>query len=123
RAFSLILFFNGGMGATRGRDGLSATSFPANISNTPIEVAENLAPILFRSKRLDESSGGEGARRGGLGQIVAFESRWPGTVRTSLLTERIRSAPQGLLGGSPGKPGHVHRNGIPVGNPKGIVEL
>lgn len=123
RAFSTILFFNGGMGAMRLRDGIAATSFPANISNTPIEVVENLAPVVFRCKRLDEDSGGDGARRGGLGQIVSFESRWPGTIRTSLLTERIRIAPRGLLGGSPGKRGHVHRNGSPVANPKGVVQL
>jgi N-methylhydantoinase B len=122
-AFSMILFFNGGMGAMRDRDGLSATSFPANISNTPIEVVENLAPVLFRSKRLDEGSGGDGARRGGLGQIVSFESRWPGTIRASLLTERIRIPPRGLLGGSPGRVGHVYRNGSPVSNPKGVVQL
>jgi N-methylhydantoinase B len=123
RAFSTILFFNGGMGAMRDRDGISATSFPANISNTPLEVVENLAPVLFRSKRLDEDSGGAGARAGGLGQIVSLESRWPGTIRTSLLTERVRVAPRGLLGGSPGKPGHVFRNGAPVENPKGVLAL
>jgi N-methylhydantoinase B len=122
-SFSIILFFNGGMGAMRARDGISATSFPANISNTPIEVAENLAPLLFRSKRLSAGSGGAGATVGGLGQIVSFESRWPGTIRVSLLTERLRIPAKGLLGGSPGTVGHVHRNGRPVDNPKGIVSL
>ena len=122
-SFSSILFFNGGMGATQQRDGISAISFPANISNTPIEVTENLAPILFRTKRLDEESVGDGATKGGLGQIVAFESRWPGNIRASLLTERVRIPAKGLLGGEAGKPGHIHRNGIPVAEPKGIVDL
>ncbi len=122
-SFSTILFFNGGMGAMRGRDGMPALSFPGNISNTPIEVAENLAPILFSTKRLDESSGGGGARQGGLGQIVAFESRWPGTMRVSLLTDRVRVPAKGLLGGKAGKVGHVHKNGVPVEQTKGLVDL
>ncbi len=122
-SFSTILFFNGGMGAMRDRDGFAATSFPGNISNTPIEVAENLAPILFTAKRLDEGSGGQGAHRGGRGQVVAFASRWPGRIRVSLLTERVQLPARGLLGGRPGRPGHVHLNGRPVEHPKGMVDL
>jgi N-methylhydantoinase B len=123
RSFSTILFFNGGMGAMRDRDGPPAAGFPANISNTPIEVAETLAPIVFRAKRLDDGSGGAGARSGGLGQVIAFESRWPGQLRVSLLTDRTRVPAKGILGGSAGRPGHVHRNGVPVDTPKGVIEL
>lgn len=122
-SFSSILFFNGGMGAMQGRDGRAAISFPANISNTPIEVAENQAPILFRCKRLDASSGGRGASLGGSGQVVSFESRWPGVMKVSLLTDRVNEAPQGLLGGGPGKPGRVHVNGAPVEHAKGRIDL
>ncbi|NDH34430.1 MAG: hypothetical protein EBX67_02985, partial [Betaproteobacteria bacterium] len=50
--------FNGGMGAMQDRDGPPASGFPANISNTPIEVAETLTPILFGEKRLADGSGG-----------------------------------------------------------------
>ena len=49
-SFSTILFFNGGIGAMRDRDGRACGSFPGNISNTPIEITENLAPILFTEK-------------------------------------------------------------------------
>jgi N-methylhydantoinase B/oxoprolinase/acetone carboxylase alpha subunit len=122
-SFSSILFFNGGMGAMEGRDGRAAISFPANISNTPIEVAENQAPILFRSKRLDESSGGQGASRGGMGQVVSFESRWPGVMKASLLTDRVKEAPQGLLGGGPGKRGSVRLNGVEVEQAKGRIDI
>jgi N-methylhydantoinase B len=122
-SFSSILFFNGGMGAMQGREGRPAISFPANISNTPIEVAENQAPILFRSKRLDETSGGKGASRGGLGQIVSFQSRWPGVMKVSLLTDRVNEAPQGLLGGGAGKPGSVRLNAAPVEHAKGRIDL
>ncbi len=122
-SFSTILFFNGGMGAMRERDGPPASGFPANISNTPIEVAETLAPVLFRCKRLADGSGGEGGHRGGMGQVVAFESRWPGLMRVSLLTDRTRIPAKGILGGTPGRVGHVLCNGKPVENPKGVVEL
>jgi N-methylhydantoinase B len=123
QSFSTILFFNGGMGAMRDRDGIAATSFPGNISNTPIEVTESLAPVVFTAKRLDEGSGGDGSRAGGEGQVVAFVSRWPGIIRVSLLTERVRMPAKGLLGGGPGRTGYVHRNGMPVEQTKGMVEL
>jgi len=123
RSFSTILFFNGGTGATRTRDGMSCTSFPANISTTPVEVIENLAPLLFRAKQIAQDSGGPGRHRGGCGQLVEIESRWDGRARVSLLTERTRIAPRGLLGGLPGRTGFIRRNGSPVTETKGIVEL
>ena len=123
RAFSSILFFNGGMGAMQQRDGPPAAGFPANISNTPVEVAETLAPILFGRKELREHSGGRGHHRGGAGQSVSFQSRWPGRMRVSLLTERTRVPAKGLLGGEAGSPGHVHLNGMPVDNPKSVIEV
>jgi N-methylhydantoinase B len=123
KSFSTILFFNGGVGAARARDGLSCTSFPANISTTPVEVVENLSPLLVRVKRIAEDSGGPGQWRGGCGQVVQIQSRWPGRVRVSLLTERTRIAPRGLLGGEPGRPGFVKKNGVPVTETKGILEL
>jgi N-methylhydantoinase B len=123
RAFSTILFFNGGTGAMTSRDGFSVTSFPANISTTPVEVIENLAPLLVRIKRIAADSGGPGRQRGGCGQVVAIESRWPGLLRVSLLTERTKVPPRGLLGGMAGRAGFIHKNGVPVAETKGIVEL
>lgn len=122
-SFATIMFFNGGVGAMRGRDGASTLSFPGNVSNTPIEIAENVAPILFKAKYLDTDSGGAGAHAGGLGQVVAFESRWDGVMRASLLTERVRLPARGLAGGGPGRCGQVSRNGVPLAQAKGIIEL
>ena len=122
-SFSTILFFNGGMGAMSRRDGPPASGFPANISNTPVEIAETLAPVLFTAKRLDDGSGGAGAHRGGMGQVVSFTSRWPGRLRVSLLTDRTRIPAKGIMGGEAGRTGHVLRNGKPVENPKGVVDL
>jgi N-methylhydantoinase B len=122
-SFSTILFFNGGIGAMRDRDGRACSSFPANISNTPIEITENLAPVLFTTKRIAEGSGGEGRTRGGEGQIVAFQSRWPVPMRVSLLTERNRVPAKGLFGGDAGGLGDVRQNGQPVAHAKGVLEL
>lgn len=122
-SFSTILFFNGGMGAMRDRDGPPAAGFPANISNTPVEVAETLAPVLFHEKSLRDGSGGAGDHVGGMGQTVSFESRWEGRMRVSLLTDRTRVPAKGIMGGSPGVTGHVRLNGQPVTHPKGIVDL
>ena len=123
RSFATIMFFNGGVGAMRDQDGASTLSFPGNVSNTPIEVAENVAPIIFRSKRLLVDSGGAGTRSGGLGQVTSFESRWPGIMRASLLTERTRVPAGGLMGGAPGKLGQVRKNGTALEQAKGIIEL
>ena len=122
-SFSTILFFNGGMGAMRGRDGPPAAGFPANISNTPVEVAETLAPVVFGAKRLADESGGAGAHVGGMGQVVSMRSRWPGRLRVSLLTDRTRIPAKGILGGAPGRTGHVRVNGVDVPNPKGVIDL
>ena len=123
RAFSSILFFNGGTGAMMGQSGSACTSFPGNISNTSIEVVESLAPLLYRRKAIDVESGGNGKWKGGAGQVVHIESRWDSAARVSLLTERTRTAPQGLHGGLPGKVGFVRKNGAPIQETKGIVEL
>ena len=122
-AYSAILFFNGGMGAKMDMNGPACTSFPGNISNTSIEVVESLAPLLYRKKAIAVDSGGAGRWRGGAGQVVDLESRWPGTTRVSLLTERTRVPASGIHGGSAGKTGFVHKNGAPVPETKGIVEL
>ncbi|HXJ83705.1 MAG TPA: hydantoinase B/oxoprolinase family protein [Candidatus Methylomirabilis sp.] len=122
-SFSAILFFNGGTGAMSGRDGSHCTSFPSNIACSPAEIVESLAPLLVRGKRLAPDSGGPGTFTGGCGQIVEIESRWPGSVRVSLLTERTRAPARGLLGGQPGGLGFVRKNGIPVAETKGMLEL
>jgi N-methylhydantoinase B len=122
-SFQQITFLNGGTGATMGRDGDPCSSFPANISNTPIEIMETLTPILFEEKRIIKGSGGEGRFRGGDGQVVRIQSRWHKPISVSLLTERIRHPPRGVLGGQAGACGFVRINGLDVAQPKGIVEL
>ena len=122
-AFSTTLFFNGGTGARSDRDGIACMSFPSNVSSPPVEMVENLAPLLIRAKQIARDSGGAGRFLGGAGQIVQIESRWSGPVRVSLLTERTRAPARGLLGGLPGGLGFVKKNGTPVTETKGILEL
>lgn len=114
KPFATVLFYNGGMGATAGKDGASATSWPSNISPTPIEVAERDAPLFFRSKALRNGSGGDGLFRGGLGEEISFVSRHHEPMNIVFLTERIHVPAPGLGGGEPGACGEVLINGHPV---------
>jgi len=114
RPFATVLFYNGGMGATAGKDGASVMSWPSNISPTPIEIAERDSPLLFHRKALRPGSGGEGEYRGGLGEEICFVSRHETPLSVVFLTERIRVPAPGLAGGRAGAPGEVLINGVPI---------
>lgn len=114
RPFATVLFFNGGMGATAGKDGASTMSWPSNISHTPVEVAERDAPLHFRYKSIRQDSGGEGATRGGLGEEVCFVSRHREPLSIVFLTERMVVPAPGLGGGEAGARGEVLVNGRPI---------
>lgn len=111
KPFATVLFYNGGMGATIGKDGASVMSWPSNISPTPIEIAERDSPLLFRYKRLRPGSGGQGRFRGGLGEDVCFVNRHSGPLSVVFLTERIVVPAPGLGGGQDGECGAVLING------------
>ncbi|MBI1734943.1 MAG: hydantoinase B/oxoprolinase family protein [Candidatus Rokubacteria bacterium] len=106
-----MFFLNGGLGAAAHRDGPAALSFPSNVSNTPVEIMETVAPVRVRHKRLVPDSGGAGRSRGGLGQTVAFENLSPRPLTVSFLAERTRFAATGLFGGRPGALGAVTIDG------------
>lgn len=107
KPFATVLFFNGGMGATAGKDGASVMSWPSNISCTPVEVAERDSPVFFRYKALRPDSGGAGRFRGGLGEEVCFVSRHPTPLNIVFLTERIQVPAPGVGGGESGACGEV----------------
>jgi N-methylhydantoinase B len=72
-----------------------------NTMNTPIEALEAYLPLRFEAYRLRADSGGPGEFRGGCG----IERRWRLTSQTatlSILAERTKIPPWGLLGGKPG---------------------
>ncbi|NKB57644.1 MAG: hydantoinase B/oxoprolinase family protein [Alphaproteobacteria bacterium] len=112
--FAKLFFFNGGMGGTNQTDGQSCLSWPSNISTTPIEVIEQLAPLRVHRRALRPGSGGTGEFRGGLGQEVLFESVSKTPTAVAFLAERTRVAAPGVAGGGGGATGELQINGQPV---------
>jgi N-methylhydantoinase B len=114
RPYTTVLFFNGGMGATAGKDGEHVLSWPSNISSTPVEVAERNSPLFFHYKRMRAGSGGRGRFRGGLGQDMLIESESARPIVMSFMAERTRFPAPGLAGGGAGGLGDVRINGKKV---------
>jgi len=110
KPFANVLFYNGGMGATASKDGMSCFSWPNNISSTPVEVTERDTPFFVRYKRLREDSGGAGKFFGGLGQDVMLESLSATPIAAVFLAERRRFPAPGLAGGGAGGLGDVQIN-------------
>lgn len=112
--FSITFFANGGQGGAPEKDGLSCVSFPSNISNTPVEVLESVAPLRFEYKRIVPGSGGAGQFRGGCGQELAVRVLCREPVTAALMTDRIKFPARGREGGNPGMRGIVRVNGQDV---------
>jgi N-methylhydantoinase B len=104
RAFHRLIIINGGTGAGPRQDG-QTLCFPANISNTPAEVMESLMPVVCEAKEVIVNSAGAGRHRGGFGQRMTFRALAP--LGYSLINARVHRAPQGLLGGAPGRAGRA----------------
>jgi len=113
QSFANLFFMNGGFGASLHRDGANVLSWPSNISSTPVEMIEQLAPLKVRYRRLRVATGGAGRHRGGNGQEILFESTSKSPVAASFMAERTReeAAAQGVAGGKAGAPGAVLING------------
>jgi N-methylhydantoinase B len=116
--FTHIFFCSGGTGARAVKDGLSATAFPSGVLGTPVEVIENLSPLLVERKALRDDSGGAGTYRGGLGQTIAFRVRTREPFVCSILCDRTEHPAAGFRGGSPGARGQVLIDGVQPANPK-----
>jgi len=118
RPVSSIFYTAGGYGALAGLDGWSATPSPSNMTGTPVEVWENLTGMLIEKKSLLPDSGGVGEFRGGLGQETVLRNATGHVLSVSCLAGRTEFAPQGALGGGPGRPREIRVNGKAV-SPKG----
>ena len=132
RSFANLFFSNGGYGAASDRDGHNILSWPSNISSTPVEMIEQLAPVKVKFRRLRTGTGGPGKFRGGNGQEILFQMTSKNPTVVSFLAERTRpeAAPLGLAGGGAGTPGMVLIDGKAVDPkvqhvvaPGGTVEL
>jgi N-methylhydantoinase B len=100
--FSQILFASGGMGASALQDGHSCMAFPTNTGAGSIEAFESIAPLIVWRKEFRADSGGAGRHRGGLGQDIEVEVVAPEPLRLSLLSDRQKHPPHGLLKGGDG---------------------
>ncbi|MGX9964129.1 hydantoinase B/oxoprolinase family protein [Roseomonas sp. F4] len=114
KPYANMFFFNGGMGGNMRGDGISCLSWPSNVSSTPVEITEHIAPLRVHHKRLRPGSGGPGRHRGGLGQEVLIESRSESPIAVSFLAERTIFPAFGIEGGEPGAPGMLRINGAAV---------
>lgn len=105
RPFTSFQTSAGGMGARPSKDGLDNTSFPSGVAGVPVEVIENLTPLVVHERALRPDSAGAGRFRGGLGQSmrIGIRSEKPWTI--AALFDRIRFAPSGYRGGGAGARG------------------
>lgn len=119
QGFANLFFLNGGYGASAKADGINVLSWPSNISSTPVEIIEQLAPLKVHHRRLREVDGANGLHRGGTGQELLLESLSENPATMSFMAERTRpeSATSGLAGGEPGAPGEILIDGVKI-NPK-----
>ncbi len=105
--FTVLGFHSGGTGARPGKDGLSATAFPSGVRNVPIEITEAISPLIVWRKEYREDSGGVGAYRGGLGQVMEVGLLEEAPFAFSALYDRIDHPPRGRDGGGAGAAGNV----------------
>ena len=110
RRYVLNAFIGAGQGASESMDGACAISFPSNLSNAPIEVLENLAPIEVVHRSVRPKSGGGGRRRGGDGISFKFQMRGEHPASGAFLVNRTRSGAEGLNGGESGALGRLEIN-------------
>jgi N-methylhydantoinase B len=105
--FNVTSFHSGGTGARPKQDGLSATAFPSGVRNVPVEVTESLAPVLVWRKEYRIDSGGAGRCRGGLGQVMEFESAEDMPFAIATAFDRVVHPPRGTDGGGAGATGRI----------------
>ncbi|SOZ17195.1 hydantoinase B/oxoprolinase family protein [Cupriavidus taiwanensis] len=119
RSFANLFFLNGGYGASARSDGVNVLSWPSNISSTPVEIIEQVAPLLVHRRSFRDVGDANGMHRGGTGQELLLESLSENPATISFMAERTKeeSATPGMNGGEPGMPGEIQIDGVKV-NPK-----
>ncbi len=121
--------FMGGLGARYDNDGLHAVSFPNSATDTPVEIFENVCPLVIGKRELTIDSGGAGQYRGGLGQEMSFTQipaklgYLKGDLTIAYSAGRLREGPEGLGAGSPGAEGEIAINGEKLSSPLATIKL
>jgi N-methylhydantoinase B len=106
QVFSYYETVGGGMGACADRDGNSGIhTHMTNSLNTPVEALEYAFPFRVRRYSLRRNTGGLGAHRGGDGIVREIELLT--SADATILSDRRRTRPYGLMGGEAGKPGRT----------------
>jgi N-methylhydantoinase B len=105
--FTMTVTSNGGTGARPKSDGLSATAYPSGVKGTPVEIAEQITPLIFWRKEYRSDSGGAGRTRGGLGQVIEIESGIGEPFDLLAAFDRIDYPARGRDGGASGAAGLV----------------
>jgi N-methylhydantoinase B len=102
RNYVMYLISGGGYGGSTGLDGISNGCSTIGISKTtPLEVIEQLYPVLFEEYALAEGSAGAGRQRGGFGVRYTVALR-RGEARASFVMDHGRFGPLGAVGGADG---------------------
>lgn len=109
RPFASLNVALGGMGARPDADGLSTTAFPSGVGSVPVEVAETVAPLVYRRKEFAPGSGGAGRYRGGLGQQIEVAAAEDDRALhlSAAAFERLTTGAVGREGGADGAPGRA----------------
>jgi N-methylhydantoinase B len=126
-------FHSGGTGARPSKDGLDATAFPSGVKNTPIEINETIAPLIFWKKEYRTDSGGVGTHRGGVGQIMEISHAQDAPFAINSMFDRVIHPPRGRNGGGNGETGRLYlksgkemqgkgRQSVPAGD-RLIIEM
>ncbi len=123
REFTYYETIAGGEGALPFRDGMSGVqTHMTNTMNTPVEALEMTYPLRVEEYRLRAGSGGDGRFRGGCGikRAIRFLGE-RGTI--SVISDRRRFSPRGILGGGDAKPGrnYLLRNGETIPLPSKVT--
>ncbi len=104
RPFAYYETLGGGTGAWAKGPGVSSVhSHMTNTLNTPIEALEYTYPLMVTRYSLRKGSGGKGLHPGGEGLIREMEALTE--MEVTVLSERRKIPPYGLMGGEPGSTG------------------
>ena len=106
RSISAIAPIVGGGGGMPHRDGTDGSGADAAyLKNSPIEITESEAPVRILRYGLMPDTGGPGAHRGGMAQVLEFQVLSPDAFVTARNRDRTLFQPWGVLGGEPGANG------------------
>ncbi len=101
--FAFVDLFAGARGGRPTGDGPEGVAHPAaNISNTPVEIAEVELPVRIEEYGILQDTGGAGKYRGALAQVRRVRSLAGETI-LQLRSDKRRFPPYGLQGGEPGR--------------------